>query len=82
VFAKVKGQMGNKWTVREKGNRNDRIRDNSKGGMTVDCVLIEVSTYSGDNERRRRNEGFGGLGRNTNWRRRSNRQRRVILWRR
>jgi hypothetical protein len=82
VFAKMKGQMRNERTVREKGDRYDGIRDDSEGGVTVDCVLIEVSTYLGDNGGRRRNKGFGGLGRDTNWRRRSNRQRRVILWRR
>jgi hypothetical protein len=47
-------------------------------------VLVEESTYlrTTDEGRRRRDERLWRQGWHTNWRRRSNRQRRVILWRR
>jgi hypothetical protein len=45
-------------------------------------VLVKVTSYlgTGDKGGRRRNKRFWGWGLHANWRRRSNRKRRVILW--
>jgi hypothetical protein len=84
VFADVKGEIRDKGTVREKGNKEDGVRDDSKSGDPVYMMLVEVPTYlgAGDERRRWRNERFGRWGGNTKRRRRSIRQRRVTLsWR-
>jgi hypothetical protein len=81
VFANVESVVGHKGAVGEQGNKEDGVQDDSQCGESVDVMLIKVSSYvrAMSEGGRRRNEGFGRRGLNTNRRRRSNRKRRVVL---
>jgi hypothetical protein len=84
VFTDMKGEVGDEGSVGEERDKEDGIRDQPEGRDTVDMMLVEMTSYlrTGKKGRRRRNEGFGRRGLHANWRRRSSRKRRVILWKR
>jgi hypothetical protein len=56
----VQSVIRDKEAVREEGDEEDRIRDNSQSRKSVDVMLVEVPTYLGTTNKggRRRNERF------------------------
>jgi hypothetical protein len=80
----MKSEVRDEGTVREERDKEDGIRDYSQGGKSVDMMLIKVSSYlrTANEGGRRRNERFWRWGLHADRRRRSTRQRRVILRRR